>query len=105
LNTPTPNDRRSSLDSLAVATLLLCCISWGLGQVATKVALQQIPPLLQAGLRAAIAVVLVALWSHWRGVRLFQRDGSMPAGILAGCSLPPSSPASSSGCSTPAPRA
>ena len=84
MNTPAPNDRRSTLDSLAVATLLLCCISWGLGQVATKVALQQIPPLLQAGLRAAIAVVLVALWSRWRGVPLFQRDGSMPAGVLAG---------------------
>ena len=81
---PPPTDRRSTLDSLAVATLLLCCTSWGLGQVATKVALEQIPPLLQAGLRAAIAVALVAAWSRWRGVPLFQRDGSLPAGVLAG---------------------
>ena len=81
---PHPTDRRSTLDSLAVATLLLCCTSWGLGQVATKVALEQIPPLLQAGLRAAIAVALVTAWSRWRGVPLFQRDGSLPAGVLAG---------------------
>ena len=83
MNPPT-NDRRSTLDGLAVSTLLLCCISWGLGQVATKVALAQVPPLLQAGLRAVIAVALVAAWSHWRGVRLLERDGSLPAGVLAG---------------------
>ena len=83
MNAP-PNERRSALDGLALATLLLCCTSWGMGQVATKVALEQIPPLLQAGLRAAIAVVLVAAWSRWRGVPLLERDGSMRAGVLAG---------------------
>lgn len=83
MNAP-PHERRSTLDSLAVATLLMCCTIWGLGQVATKVALEQIPPLLQAGLRAAIAVTLVAAWSRWRGVPLLQRDGSLPAGVLAG---------------------
>lgn len=83
MNTPAP-ERRSTLDSLAVSTLLLCCACWGLGQVATKVALEQIPPLLQAGVRAAIAVLLVAAWSRWRGVALLARDGSLPAGLLAG---------------------
>ncbi|MFM7531222.1 MAG: DMT family transporter [Rubrivivax sp.] len=83
MNAPT-HERKSSLDGLAVATLLMCCTFWGLGQVATKVALAQIPPLLQAGLRAAIAVALVVAWSRWRGVALFQRDGSLGAGVLAG---------------------
>lgn len=83
MNAPT-NERRTGLDSLAVGTLLLCCVSWGLGQVATKVAMAQIPPLLQAGLRAAIAVALVAAWSRWRGVPLWRRDGSLRAGTLAG---------------------
>ena len=83
MNAPS-NERHSSLDGLAVAALLICCSIWGLGQVATKVTLAQIPPLLQAGLRAAIAVALVAVWSRWRGVPLFQRDGSLGAGLLAG---------------------
>ena len=83
MNAPT-NERHNNLDSLAVATLLMCCAIWGLGQVATKVTLTQIPPLLQAGLRAAIAVALVAAWSRWRGVPLFARDGSLGAGLLAG---------------------
>lgn len=83
MNPPTP-ERRTTLDSLAVSALLLCCVCWGLGQVATKVALEQVPPLLQAGVRSAIAVALVAAWSRWRGVALLARDGSLGAGLLAG---------------------
>lgn len=81
LTTP---QRRAALDAPAVALLLGCCLMWGLGQVAAKVALGSIPPLLQAGLRSGLSVLLLLAWSHWRGVRLFERDGSLGAGVLAG---------------------
>src|SRR5262249_6434667 len=49
-----------------------------------KVAVAEIPPLLQAGLRSLGAAVLVGLWSRSRGLPLFDRDGSLRGGLLAG---------------------
>lgn len=77
-------DRKHHLDSIAIASLLLCCVLWGLNQVAAKVALAEIPPLLQAAARSLGAAVLVALWSRWRGVPLFERDGTGLGGFWAG---------------------
>lgn len=79
-----PAQRRSHLDPRAVALLLGCCLLWGINQVAAKAALTEIGPLWQAGLRSAVAGVLVWLWSASRGVRLFERDGSAGGGLLAG---------------------
>jgi len=73
--------RSSQLDSLAIFLVVLCCASWGLQQVAIKVANAGISPILQAGLRSAGAAVLVWAWSSARGIRLFDRDGSLWLGI------------------------
>lgn len=78
------SDRRAHLDTLAIGSLLLCCVLWGLNQVAAKVALTEIPPLVQAGMRSLVAAALVVGWSWWRGIALWQRDGSLPGGLLAG---------------------
>jgi drug/metabolite transporter (DMT)-like permease len=43
-----------------------------------------VPPLWQASLRFVGATMLLAIWCAMRGVRLFARDGSLPAGLLAG---------------------
>lgn len=79
-----PSDRRTSLDALAVVTLLTCCTLWGLNQVAAKVALADIPPFTQAALRSAGAALLVLAWSRARGVPMFERDGTARGGTLAG---------------------
>jgi drug/metabolite transporter (DMT)-like permease len=76
--------RHSRLDTRAVALLLACCVTWGLAQVAAKVALVDIPPLTQAALRSAGAALLVLAWSRWRGIALFERDGTLAGGLLAG---------------------
>jgi drug/metabolite transporter (DMT)-like permease len=76
--------RQSHLDPRAVALLLLCCLLWGINQVAAKAALTEIGPLWQAGLRSVVAGLLVWLWSLSRGIRLFERDGSLGGGLLAG---------------------
>lgn len=77
-------ERKDRLDSKAVSLVLACCLLWGLNQVATKVALAEIPPLLQAGLRSVGAALLLAAWSRARGIRVWQRDGTLPAGLAAG---------------------
>ena len=78
------NTRKSSLDGLALATLLGCCAVWGLGQVAAKVTLAEIPPLAQSGLRSAGAALLLLAWARWRGIRLDWRNGTAGPGLVAG---------------------
>lgn len=75
---------RLPLDTRAYATLLVCTILWGLQQVAIKVALPSVPPLTQAAIRSLIATFLLLAWAHWRGIRLFGRDGTLAAGFVAG---------------------
>lgn len=76
--------RHSRLDARAVAILLICCLLWGVNQVAAKAALTEIGPLWQAGLRSAVAALLVWLWAVGRGIKLTERDGSLAGGLLAG---------------------
>ncbi len=78
------DDRKAHLDTLAVLLLVGCCALWGLNQVSVKLALLQMPPLLQAGLRSLGAAVLLLLWARWRGLRVLGADGTGPAGVLAG---------------------
>jgi drug/metabolite transporter (DMT)-like permease len=72
------------MDLLAVACLVACCMSWGLNQVAMKVANDGITPLFQASLRSAIAAILIWAWTRWRGIALFERDGTFWAGMASG---------------------
>lgn len=75
---------RLPLDARAYGLLLLCTILWGLQQVAIKLALPSVSPLAQAAIRSAMATLLLLGWAHWRGIPLFGRDGTLPAGVLAG---------------------
>jgi drug/metabolite transporter (DMT)-like permease len=76
--------RKTHLDRVAVLSLLLCCVLWGLNQVAAKAGLSEIGPLWQAGLRSSGAALLVWAWAWARGIKLFERDGSLRGGLLAG---------------------
>jgi len=68
----------------AIALVALLCASWGLAQVGMKVAGEAISPLVHAGMRSILAIPVLLLWCRIRGVVVFRRDGSLPAGILAG---------------------
>ncbi len=76
--------RKNHLDGLAVSLLLGCCLFWGFQQVLIKATISEIAPMFQASLRLAGATVLLWLWCAWRGIALFNRDGSWRAGLLAG---------------------
>jgi drug/metabolite transporter (DMT)-like permease len=60
------------------------CLSWGFNNVAIKLAIHDIPPLIQSSTRSLIAAFLVGIWTQARGIALFKRDGTLGAGILAG---------------------
>ncbi len=76
--------RKAHLDTLAVTLLVTCCAFWGFQQILIKFAVQEIPPLWQASLRMVGATILLWVWCLLRGVPLFQRDGTLNAGLLAG---------------------
>ena len=77
-------DRRDNIDTAAVALLLLLTFSWGLNGVAGKIANTGYNPIFLTVARSAIAAVLVFAWCRLRGIALFERDGTLWPGILAG---------------------
>jgi drug/metabolite transporter (DMT)-like permease len=76
--------RKTQLDALAVVLLVTCSALWGINQTASKMALNEVSPLLQAAFRSCVAAVLLLLWSRWRGLKVLQADGTGRAGVLAG---------------------
>ena len=68
----------------AIALMLMLCLSWGFNQIAVKLALPDIPPMLQAMIRSAgaLPVMLIIGWS--RGVKFFERDGTLGPGLFSG---------------------
>jgi len=77
-------DRRAAVDVAAAAFMVWLTFSWGLNGVAAKLSNQGFNPLFVSVARSAIAAVLVFLWCRYRGIRLFDRDGTLIPGILAG---------------------
>jgi len=72
------------LGGVPAAILLLCCVAWGLNQVAIKISLAGVSPLFGAGLRSLVAALLLWFWCRLRGERLFVRDGTGGYGLLLG---------------------
>jgi len=77
-------ERKQHLDSLAVSLLLACCLFWGFQQILIKTTVAEVPPLWQASIRFVGATALLWLWCVVRGIKLFARDGTLRAGLLAG---------------------
>ncbi|HEY0848223.1 MAG TPA: DMT family transporter [Noviherbaspirillum sp.] len=75
---------RKPLDSFAIATMLMLCVLWGLQQVAVKLAAPGMGPVMQLGVRSAIAALLVLMLIVLRGERLSFRDGTLLPGLGAG---------------------
>jgi len=68
----------------AVALMLVLCFSWGFNQIAVKLALPDVPPMLQAMIRSAAALPVMLAVGWLRGVKFFTRDGSLGPGLFAG---------------------
>src|SRR5229473_5474451 len=68
----------------AVALMLMLCLSWGFNQIAVKLVLPDVPPMLQALTRSAGALPVLLVIGWLRGTRLFERDGTLWPGVSAG---------------------
>jgi drug/metabolite transporter (DMT)-like permease len=83
-SSPASNSVTRPLDAAAAAIMLILCLSWGFNQVATKLAIHDIPPLMQATIRSVVAALLIAGWCRLRGIAIFERDGTLGAGLVSG---------------------
>jgi drug/metabolite transporter (DMT)-like permease len=72
------------LSAGAIALMLMLCLSWGFNQIAVKLVLPDIPPMLQAMIRSIGALPVLLLIARLRGAKIFVRDGTLGAGLLAG---------------------
>jgi len=72
------------LDTAAILITVVLCLSWGVNQVAIKLAIPEVPPLIQSAVRSAVAAGIVALWARGRDLPLFKHDGTLVAGLVAG---------------------
>ncbi len=75
---------RKPVDATAVSVMLLLCMTWGFQQVAIKLALEGVSPVMQGAVRSVLATLLLVFWARARGIDLFGSDGTLRAGIIAG---------------------
>lgn len=78
------SDNKTELDGMAVLLLLVLCASWGMQQVSVKLILHDVSPLMQATIRSIGASALLIIWMKARSRPIFERDGTLWAGIAAG---------------------
>jgi len=72
------------LSAGAIALMLMLCLTWGFNQIAVKLVLPDIPPMLQATIRSMGALPVLFFIGTLRGVKFFERDGTLRAGLVAG---------------------
>jgi drug/metabolite transporter (DMT)-like permease len=64
--------------------MLMLCLTWGFNQIAVKLVLPDIPPMIQATIRSLGALPVLFIIGSFRGVKFFERDGTWQAGLFAG---------------------
>src|SRR6267154_2087640 len=83
-STPVTPSAGRPLSPGAIALMLMLCLSWGFNQVAVKLVLPDVPPMLQALARSSGALPVLLIIGWLRGVKFFDRDGTLWAGVSAG---------------------
>src|SRR5260370_12553392 len=68
----------------AIALMLMLCLSWGFNQIAVKLVLPDVPPMLQALSRSVGGLPVLLIIGWLRGVKFFERDGTLWPGLSAG---------------------
>ncbi|WP_296746506.1 DMT family transporter [Mesorhizobium sp.] len=77
-------DRRDSVDPTAAAIMVGLTLSWGLNYVAAKISYAGYDPVFVSIARSVIGGMCVFAWCRLRGIKLFDADGTLVAGIVAG---------------------
>ena len=79
-----PASHTRPLDAASMALVVLICLTWGFNQSAIKLAIHDVPPLIQCAIRSALATLIVLGTMRLRGLPIMARDGSLTAGLICG---------------------
>jgi drug/metabolite transporter (DMT)-like permease len=72
------------LDAFAATLVFGLCVVWGFNQVVVKLALPDVGPIAQTGVRSGIGALCVIAYALFTKRRIFEIDGTEAAGALAG---------------------
>ena len=72
------------LDAFAATLVFALCVVWGFNQVVVKLALPDVGPIAQTGIRSGVGALCVIAYALTTKRRVFQIDGTEVAGALAG---------------------
>ena len=72
------------LDAFAATLVFALCVVWGFNQVVVKLALPDVGPIAQTGIRSGIGALCVIAYALATKRRIFEIDGTEAAGALAG---------------------
>ena len=72
------------LDAFAATLVFALCVVWGFNQVVVKLALPDVGPIAQTGVRSGIGALCVIAYALCTKRRIFEIDGTEVAGALAG---------------------
>jgi drug/metabolite transporter (DMT)-like permease len=73
-----------ALDSFGAVLVFALCVIWGFNQVVAKLALPDVGPVAQIGIRSGIGALCVAVYALSTKRQVFKIDGTEAAGALAG---------------------
>jgi drug/metabolite transporter (DMT)-like permease len=82
--TAVPASHVRPLDAASMALVVLLCLTWGFNQPAIKLAIHDVPPLIQCAIRSSLGILIVLGIMRWRGLAVAARDGTLTAGLAAG---------------------
>lgn len=77
-------DRRDAVDMAAAVIMVGLTFSWGLNYVAAKVSYAGYDPVFVSVARSVIGGLCVFAWCRLRGIKLFEADRTLAAGIVVG---------------------
>ena len=75
-----PASHTRPLDAASMALVVFICFTWGFNQPAIKLAIHDVPPLMQCAIRSSLATLMVLGLMRLRGLPVTARDGTLAAG-------------------------
>jgi drug/metabolite transporter (DMT)-like permease len=78
------SQERSALDATAVSVMVLLTALWGFQQVTIKLIAADVSLVMQAAIRSIVATALLLVWAKINRIVVFERDGTVAAGVAAG---------------------
>ena len=82
--TAIPASHTRPLDAASMVLVVFICLTWGFNQPAIKLAIHDVPPLIQCAIRSSLATLMVLALMRWRGLPVTARDGIQVSRLQAG---------------------